>query len=170
MNNQTTGLENFTLQKLKAQRKIIDMPDASYDLDGDGTVCPREYFLAKRFDLDKDNHLNNKERHNAMQAIANGYEDQFVWNLEQTNSNNAQRILQVRGKIIQAEDFLPVRDTYPLMDLISPKVKTHKELNKLRRQQTLNSLKEKREEWEKCNPTSVFQEYNLSEYLVDNPK
>jgi hypothetical protein len=169
MQGQSTA-ENFTLQKLKAQRKTMDIPDASYDLDGDGIICSREYFLAKCFDLDRDNHLSNKERSNAMQAIANGYEDQFVWNLEKTNSNNAQRILQIRGKIVQAEDFLPIRDTYPSMNFSSPKVKTRRELNKLRRQQTLNSLKEKQEEWEKLNPNSVLQEYKLSEYLIDNPK
>jgi hypothetical protein len=34
------------------------IPDPSYDLDGDGFVMPHEYFIAKKFDKDKDGKLN----------------------------------------------------------------------------------------------------------------
>jgi hypothetical protein len=36
-----------------------------------------------------------------------------VWNIEQAGSNRDYRIIQKRGKIIDAEDFMAVRDTYP---------------------------------------------------------
>jgi hypothetical protein len=35
--------------------------DASFDVDGDGTVSQRDYYIAKQFDLDRDGKLNESE-------------------------------------------------------------------------------------------------------------
>jgi hypothetical protein len=43
-----------------------------------------------------------------------GFEEQFVWNVEVQGSNRPFRIMQKRGVIVDAEDFLPVRSTYPV--------------------------------------------------------
>jgi len=40
-------------------------PDISYDIDGDGSVSQKDYFLAKHFDVDKDGKLNTQEKKNA---------------------------------------------------------------------------------------------------------
>ena len=45
------------------------MPDPTYDLDGDGYVGPRDYLIAKRFDLDGDGKLNSQERRKAIEAL-----------------------------------------------------------------------------------------------------
>jgi len=37
------------------------IPHHSYDLDGDGGVSQKDYFLAKHFDKDGDGKLNDKE-------------------------------------------------------------------------------------------------------------
>ena len=47
------------------------MPHPSFDLDGDGHVGDRDYFLAKRFDKDGDGKLNEKEKAEAIAAIKN---------------------------------------------------------------------------------------------------
>ena len=58
------------------------MPHISYDLDGDGHVGNRDYFLAKHFDKDKDNKLNETELAEARQAIKNGFENKFMFGLD----------------------------------------------------------------------------------------
>ena len=55
----STGL--MTQSKLLMQRKIADLPHASFDIDGDGHVSMTDLFLAKRFDADKDGKLNTEE-------------------------------------------------------------------------------------------------------------
>lgn len=40
--------------------------------------------LAKRFDKDGDGRLNTAEKKEAMKAIEEGYENRFVWGIEQT--------------------------------------------------------------------------------------
>lgn len=45
------------------------MPDASYDLDGDGHIGQMDYVVSKLHDLDKDNKLNQSERKAALKAI-----------------------------------------------------------------------------------------------------
>jgi len=42
-------------------RKVSNRPDPSFDIDGDGHVSFKDYFIAKHFDLDKDGKLNEKE-------------------------------------------------------------------------------------------------------------
>jgi hypothetical protein len=48
-----------------------EVPHPSFDLDGDGHVGDRDYFLAKRFDKDGDGKLNEKEKAEAVAAIKN---------------------------------------------------------------------------------------------------
>ena len=42
----------FTQRRLLQKRRLMDIPDPSYDLDGDGHVSQTDLFFAKRFDLD----------------------------------------------------------------------------------------------------------------------
>jgi len=51
---------------------------------GDGYVGDRDYVIAKRFDIDQDGILNEKEKSEAIKALKNGYENNFVWGLEQS--------------------------------------------------------------------------------------
>ena len=83
--------------------------------------------------MEKRKNKHNKKE-NALEGIKNGIENKYMWNLENQGGNRAYRILQRRGKIIDAEDFLPISETYPKhpLSLNQPKngVKTKKELDK----------------------------------------
>jgi len=164
-------MEGMTQRKLMEERKARNLPDPSYDLDGDGIVSAREYFLAKHFDQDKDGKLNSREKKNALSSLENGYEKNFVWNVEETGPFRGHRLLQVRGEFVDGEDFIPVRNTYPKhpMSDIKPHVNNKKELDHKRKEELMSSLKAKRDEWDKMNPRTVLQEYKISEFLVSNP-
>jgi hypothetical protein len=153
------------------ERKARNLPDPSYDLDGDGIISAREYFLAKHFDQDKDGKLNSREKKNALRSLENGYEKNFVWNVEETGPFRGHRLLQIRGEFIDGEDFIPVRNTYPKhpMSDIKPHVKNKAELDCKRKEEIMNCLKTKRDEWEKMNPRTVLQECKVNEFFVDNP-
>lgn len=64
-----------------------------------------------------------------------GYESNFVWNVEVQGGNRPFRIMQKRGVIVDAEDFMPVRSTYPVHPdtLKDPKFHTTHELNAQRK-------------------------------------
>ena len=47
------------------------LPHISYDLDGDGIVSNRDFFLSKYFDTDKNGILDAEERKVAIEAINN---------------------------------------------------------------------------------------------------
>lgn len=111
------NVEPETQSKLLERRRAERAPDQSYDLDGDGLVCSREYFLAKRLDLNQDGKLDPEERRNAIMALKAGYEENFTWGVEQSGVQRGTRILQVRGKVVDAENFAPVADTYPVHPL-----------------------------------------------------
>ena len=83
-----------TRTQLLEMRKMSKIPDISYDLDRDGYVGGKDYVLAKRFDLDGDGKLNEKEKKNAYDQISKGYEDNFVWNCENQGVKRPFRILQ----------------------------------------------------------------------------
>lgn len=50
-----------TRQDLLNRRQRESVPHQTFDLDGDGQVSQRDYFLAKQFDKDKDGKLNSDE-------------------------------------------------------------------------------------------------------------
>jgi hypothetical protein len=47
------------------------VPDTTFDLDGDGCVGPRDYFIASKFDKNHDGTLDAEERREAMEALKN---------------------------------------------------------------------------------------------------
>ena len=116
-----------------------NIADPSYDLDGDGVVCAKDYFLAKRFDLDRDGKLNPLERKKAIAALQNGYEDNFRWNIEAAGSTMGSRIIQLRGKIIEGENFCPIGETYPTHPLTkhTPTVESVPELKAKRKDELM---------------------------------
>lgn len=65
-----------------------------------------------------------------MKALQEGFENQFVWGIEQSGPTGLHRIMQKRGKIVHAENFTVVRDTYPIHPLTLKEVdtRTRKEL------------------------------------------
>ena len=164
--NQLYKSTPMTRTKLLERRKKEKIPDISYDLDGDGYVGGRDYVLAKRFDVDGDGKLNEKEKSNALEAIKNGVEREYVWNLENQGGKRAFRILQKRGKIIDAEDFIPLQESYPKhpISFKEPKngIKTLRELKEYRIKKTKEEINEKMANFEKSHPFKIIQEsYHL---------
>ena len=71
-----------TQKELFAKRRQEKEPDLTYDLDGDGAVSQKDFFLAKQFDADKDGKLNDKELETAKKALKEGYSNKFLFGLE----------------------------------------------------------------------------------------
>ena len=152
-------------------RKKEMIPHISYDLDGDGYVGGRDLVIAKHFDQDRDGRLNTAEKANAMAALKEGYENQFVWGIEQSVPSNLHRLMQKRGKVIHGEDFLVLRDTYPVHPLTTKQVDTHtqKELFVKRKIANISDLDAQKKRWDDANPSHVEQKQIKSEFHVENP-
>jgi len=93
-----------TRTELLESRKKCNVPDSSYDLDGDGVVGQREYFMAARLDKDVSGSLSLEEKR---EGLANMRKDMaavmFVDNAGvrgDKNKLNQYRILQQDGKIV----------------------------------------------------------------------
>jgi len=131
-----------TRSELSRYRKREALPDLSYDLDNDGIVCQREYFIARRFDKNADGRLDPDERKNALNSLNEGLEDKFYWGVEKSGALRGRRLMQVRGKIVDAENFNEVCDTYPAhpISLHNSLVTTSTEL-KLKRKNQLMYIK-----------------------------
>ena len=110
--------ERRTKTVMMKERKKARMPDITYDLDGDGVVNERDYFIAKLFDKDKDGKLNQEEYQTAIKALEDGFEQRFMYGVEKTAGLKEHlRVMQKRGKILVGEDFNPLTETYPVHPL-----------------------------------------------------
>ena len=169
--NSLTQSTPMTRTKLLELRKKENIPDISYDLDGDGYVGGRDYVLSKRFDVDGDGKLNADEKKKALEAIKNGIEREYVWNLENRGGKNSQRILQKRGKIIDAENFVPLQESYPKhpISFRQPKngIYTLNELKQYRRNKTREEISEKVKKYQKEHlPNHLLNEQKY--YITEN--
>ena len=163
----------MTQTELLALRRKERVPDISYDLDKDGYVGGRDFVIAKRFDLDGDGKLNEQEKKAAYEGLANNIEDNYYWNVDNRIGAKNFRLLQKRGKIIDAEDFLPVRDTYPKHPLsdVKPAYATFTELKEKRKAQTKKEINDKIKKWEEENPTKfINEEKDLANLTRVHPK
>lgn len=125
----------MTRTQLLEDRRKEGIPDITYDLDNDGQVSGRDYCMARKFDKGFKNYLTKEEKEEAIEALKNGFEDNFVWNVEATGAMRQQRLQQVRGALCEAEDYLEVTKTYPkhpLSDIV-PYCATATELTALRK-------------------------------------
>ena len=84
---------NTHLARIRKQERI---PDTSFDLNGDGTVSPHEYAIAKMFDFDFDDKLSPEEKAYWIKRLKEGFEDGLYWDADQGD----QRIIQKDGKIL----------------------------------------------------------------------
>ena len=188
-------------QELISIRKSTRIPDISYDLDKDGYVSDKDYFISKLYDKDNDGKLNEVERKAALDGIAQGIENNYVWNTTNSipqvktkntsvimhnkaqqstinNNNNScgngshlpnepmskpireaqpfRHYMQIRGKVLQSENFDSIRDTYPEHPLSQhkPHVCTYTELKNKRKQENLNAIRNAVHNWETKNNLS----------------
>ena len=161
----------MTRTELIDKRKKEKIPDISYDLDQDGYVGGRDYVIAKRFDVDNDGKLNEQEKKAAYEGIKNNIEANYIWNIDKLGGVRPLRLLQKRGKFIEAEDFLPIRDTYPKhpMHDIIPKCATFTDLKNLRKQENIKDMNEKMMEVEKIEKEKLSKNYENMKN-IDIPK
>lgn len=96
-----------TRSALRERRKMAARPDPSFDIDGDGYVGQLDLFIANRFDEDGDGRLNERERANAIEAVRNGYLDQFVLGMERSIIKPV-RVMHVGDQVIDDDDATPL--------------------------------------------------------------
>ena len=161
--NKSGALTRSELMQIRRKEKV---PDPSYDLDQDGYVGNVDLVLSKRFDVDKDGKLNEKEKKEAYEGIAKGIENEYVWNVDNQGGLRDFRLLQKRGKFIDAEDFWPIRETYPEHPLskIKPKCATFTELQNLRKEENTKHINKNLADYEERNPAKLIYSEN-NEYL-----
>ena len=157
--NKSGAMTRTELLELRRKEKI---PDISYDLDKDGYVGGRDLVIAKRYDIDKDGKLNDQEKKAAYEGLANNVEDNYLWNIDNQGGKRQFRLLQKRGKFIDAEDFWPIRETYPVhpMSNITPHCATLSELKKLRKEENINQINKQLSEYEEKNPSKILYSSN----------
>jgi hypothetical protein len=131
-----------TRSELLELRRKENLPDISYDLDGDGVVSGKDYYLGKRFDVDGDGRLNSRERAAALTALQAGLDNSLVWGCDSSGINRSFRIVQKRGNVILNEEFTAVQNTYPSF----PAKDTHaarskSELDKQRKEEVMEKGK-----------------------------
>ena len=77
--------------------------------------------------------------------LIQSFEDKFVWNVEQAGAQRPFRIMQKRGVIVDAEDFVPITKTYPQHPLtsIQPKAINQQQLREQRKEKYRQDINEK---------------------------
>ena len=167
----------MTRTELIDKRKKERIPDISYDLDQDGFVGGRDYVIAKRFDVDNDGKLNEQEKNAAYEGIKNHIEENYIWNIDKLGGVRPLRLLQKRGKFIEAEDFLPIRDTYPKhpMSDIIPRCATFTELKKNDKVTELEKIKKEKlekniENINNCNNIKTIPKYTSMTQIRDEKR
>ena len=157
--NKSGALTRSELIRIRRKERI---PDPSYDLDQDGYVGNVDLVLSKRYDVDNDGKLNDKEKKAAYEGISKGVENEYIWNVDNQGGTRDFRLLQKRGKIIDAEDFWPIRETYPEHPLskIKPKCPTFTELQNLRKKEYADHVNKKLAEFEEKNPAKLIYSEN----------
>lgn len=103
--------QHRTQTELFAKRRAARVPDISMDIDGDGVVGPTDYFVAKTFG--KDNRLTTPERGRVVEALEDGFLNQYAWGYDQVGAQRKNVVKQLRGKIFNGDNAHELNHVYP---------------------------------------------------------
>lgn len=163
--------QNATQTELHRSRRAEKYPDISYDLDGDGVVGQRDYFIGKSFDRDQDNRLNTGERAEAIHALQTGWLDQYSFGHDQAGPRRPFPVVQKRGKILTVDNAAALWSTYPQhwnAD-VKPNFATKTDMEIHRRAFLANAANAQKEKWDLENPFFVPEQPVYQEFRVENP-
>eukprot|EP00742_Colponemidia_sp_Colp-10_P005843 GILJ01006250.1.p1 GENE.GILJ01006250.1~~GILJ01006250.1.p1 ORF type:complete len:662 (-),score=69.28 GILJ01006250.1:97-2082(-) len=161
-----------TRTALLQKRKQDMLPHISMDLDGDGVVGPRDLVIGTLFDVDRDGKLNDQERAAALEAIRQGVENKFSWNHEQAGAKRTYRLMQRRGKILIADDYTELTETYPrhpMSDTV-PSHSTRTDLLEDRKSKCVQEIQDKTASWDALHPQMLEDRYVQREDWVPCPR
>lgn len=150
------------------QKEIV--PDISYDIDKDGVVGHRDYFIGKSFDLDRDSILNEKEKAECDKALRDGWLDKFSLGHEKRGIYEP-RVQQRRGKMLRDDNGGVISETYPPhfnADNV-PKHTTVTDLKNDRLAELKACANERSEKWFDDNPIRFRELKPKQEFFVENP-
>ena len=77
-----------TRTELNNERRQENIPDISYDFDGDGVVGEKDYFIGKYFDTDKNGRLDEQQKKAALNALKEGFLDKFSFTFARSGAAN----------------------------------------------------------------------------------
>jgi len=158
-----------TRTELVAARRAEKHPDISFDVDGDGVVGQRDYFVGKHFDRDHDGHLNDEEKAAAVQALNDGWLDKFHWGHDQAGCKRPFPVVQRRGKILTINNGDEIGETYPSFKQGTPRHETITELRLDRKAEASNAGHRAKEKWDSRHPYYVAEAGVTQEHYVPDP-
>ena len=97
-----------TASLLYEDRRKHAKPHPSFDINGDGCVSAREFAIAKRFDKNGDDILDDKEKQECIEQLKNGYEDNLYW--DPVDASTGCHVVQKNGMIISTTGDYTVND------------------------------------------------------------
>lgn len=164
-------VEHRTRTELMQARRAEQIPDMSYDLDGDGVVDQRDYFYGKLFDADHDGLLSAAERKKAIKCLNNDYSDKFLFGLDQFGAKRPFAVQQKRSRIVTVDNWDELGETYPPHSIshIVPKHRTKTELSLDRLGDRKNSAYKLKVKWDERHPYYVPEQPTHQEHWVENP-
>lgn len=163
--------KNATKTELSSARRAAKYPDLSYDLDGDGVVGQRDYFIGKCFDHDEDHRLNTSEKAAALNALNNGWLDKYSFGHDQSGAKRPFPVVQKRGKILTVDNAGELQDTYPphFNADTMPNFPGKTDMDIHRRAFLGNAANAQKEQWDLQNPYFVPEPPVCQEFTVENP-
>eukprot|EP00747_Dinoflagellata_sp_TGD_P187211 gnl/TRDRNA2_/TRDRNA2_44754_c0_seq1.p1 gnl/TRDRNA2_/TRDRNA2_44754_c0~~gnl/TRDRNA2_/TRDRNA2_44754_c0_seq1.p1 ORF type:complete len:749 (+),score=117.63 gnl/TRDRNA2_/TRDRNA2_44754_c0_seq1:58-2304(+) len=157
--------------EMKQHRREQRIPDISCDVDGDGQVGQRDFFIAKQFSKEKENRLNTAEREQVVQAIENGWLENFAFGLEQAGPKRPYPVRQMRGKIITIDNGTDLNQVYPphWNHATHPPYPTKTEMMIKRKADLKNSAFAVHEKHTMAHPVMVPEDPPTQEFSVSDP-
>ncbi|CEL92831.1 unnamed protein product [Vitrella brassicaformis CCMP3155] len=103
-----------TRTQLLEKRRAETIPHPSFDIDRDGGVSGKDFFIAKCFDADRDGVLNEQEMQTCKQALNDGWLSKYQFGWDKMGSSRPYPVFQRQGVVQSLGELPDGKDTDPL--------------------------------------------------------
>lgn len=164
--------KHSTCTDLLSARRRADVPDLSYDVDGDGGVGPVDHFICRQFGVGVGDVVTSERRQQIVQALEDGWLDKHSFGHDRAGPSRPFPVKQRNGKIVTVDNAHELGEVYPPhpRSSVQPRFATERELRIHRKHEVTSRNAVLNASWHAANPSHVPEPPTAQEFMIQDPR
>jgi len=164
--------KHATRTDLLAARRRADVPNLTYDVDGDGSVGAMDHLICRHFGVKVGESVTPRRREKIVEALENGWLDKHSFGHDRAGASRPFPVKQRNGRIVTVDNSVELGEVYPPhpQSSVQPNFSTQRDLRNHRKWEATTRNTALNTSWHAENPRLVPEPPPAQEYRQEEPR